>query len=96
MWSGNGIIDFQSNILSWNHNTWPLRKHTSPGYASVEPIFPETGSGAIDELVQNNADVFAAKGEKNGCCNTGQLRIKTSSPPICQKAYRMNVLQLTN
>ena len=36
-----------------------------------------------------NADVFAAKGEKNGCCSTGQLRIKTSGPPICQKAYRM-------
>ena len=33
--------------------------------------------------------VFAAKGEKNGCCNTGQLRIKTSSPPICQKPYSM-------
>ena len=87
--SGNGVIDLQSNILSWNHNTWPLRQETSPGYASVGTIFPETGSTAIDELVQNNANVFAAKGEKNGCCNTGQLRIKTSSPPICQKAYRM-------
>ena len=86
--SGNGVIDLQSNILSWNHNTWPL-KQTSPGYASVGPIFPETGSTAIDELVQNNADVFAANGEKNGCCNTGQFRIKTSNPPICQKAYRM-------
>ena len=86
--SGNGVIDLQSNSLSWNHNTWPL-KQTSPGYASVGPIFQETGSAAIDELIQNNADVFAAKGEKNGCCNTGQLRIKTSSPLICQKAYRM-------
>ena len=87
--SGNGVIDLKSNILSWSHNTWPLRKHKSTGHASVGPIFPETGSAAIDKLVHKNADVFAAKGEKNGCCSTGQLRIKTYGPPICQKAYRM-------
>ena len=87
--SGNGIIDLKSNILTWYGKMWPLRQHASPGYASVGPIFPKTGSPAIDELVQANSDVFAAKGEANGCCNTGQLRIKTSGPPICQKAYRM-------
>ena len=87
--SGNGVIDLQSNILSWNHHIWPLRQHTSPGYANVGPILQETGSAAIDELVRNNADVFAANGEKNGCCNTRQLRIKISTPLICQKAYRM-------
>ena len=31
--SGNGVIDLKSNILSWNHNSWPLRKHKSTGYA---------------------------------------------------------------
>jgi len=87
--SGNGVIDLKSNILSWSHNTWPLRKHKSTGYASVGPIFPETGSAAIDNLIHKNSDVFSAKGEKNGCCTTGKLRIKTSGPPICQKAYRL-------
>ena len=57
------------------------------------PIFPEIGSAAIDELVQNKSDVFAAKGEKDDCCNTGQLLIKTSGPPICQKAYRMPLIK---
>ena len=86
---GNGVIDLKANVLSWNRKQWPLRQHSSPGYDSVGPIFPETGSSAIDALVHDNADVFAAKGEKNGCYSTGKLHIKTTGPPICQKAYRM-------
>ena len=87
--AGNGVIDLKANVLSWCRKQWPLRTHSSPGYDSVGPIFPETGSSAIDALVHDNSDVFAAKGEKNGCYNVGKLHIKTTGPPICQKAYRM-------
>ena len=86
---GNGVIDLNANVLSWFRKQWPLRSKPSPGCDSVGPIFPETGSCAIDALVHDNADVFAAKGEKNGCYNTDKLHIKTTGPPICQKAYRM-------
>ena len=52
-------------------------------------ISPETGNAGINALIQENADVFSAKGERNGACKASPLRIKTTGPPICQKAYRM-------
>ena len=58
---GNGVIDLKANVLSWNLKQWPLRQHSSPGYDSVGPKFPETGSSAIDALVHDNGYVFAAK-----------------------------------
>ena len=37
--SGNGLIDLKSNILSWNYNTWPLRKHKFTGYRVLHQYF---------------------------------------------------------
>ena len=85
---GNGVIDLNANVLSWFRKQWPLRSHSSPGYDSVGPIFPETGSCAIDALVHDNADVFAAKGEKNGCYNTDKLHIKTAGPSYLSKSLQ--------
>ena len=61
---GNGVIDLKANVLSWNRKQRPLRQHSSPGCDSVGPISPENGSCAIDALVYDKANVFAAKGER--------------------------------
>ena len=82
---GRGIIGLAKNELTWFNQKWPLRQ----GYSSIGPIAPETGNARINKLIQRNADVFSAKGERNGECQTSALHIKTVGPPICQKAYRM-------
>ena len=55
----------------------------------VSVQFPETGNAEINTLIQENADVFSKKGERNGGRKTSTLRIKTTDPTICQTAYRM-------
>ena len=86
---GRGVIDLIRNVFTWFSQKLPLRCHLQDGYTSISPIAPETGSMEINQLIQQNSDCFSAKGERNGNCSTGALRIKTHGPPICQKAYRM-------
>ena len=86
---GRSVIDLTRNVFTWFSQKWPLRCHLQDGYTSIGPIAPETGSSEINKLIQRNSDCFSAKGERNGNCSTGALRIKTHGPPICQKAYRM-------
>ena len=86
---GRSVIDLTRNVFTWFSQKWPLRCHLQDGYTSIGPIAPETGSSEINNLIQRNSDCFSAKGERNGNCSTGALRIKTHGPPICQKAYRM-------
>ena len=86
---GRGIIDLAKNELTWFNQKGPLRGYGKQGYSSIGPIVPETGNARMNKLIQRNADVFSAKGEQNGECQTSALHIKTVGPPICQKAYRM-------
>ena len=86
---GHSVIDLMRNELTWFSQKWPLRRHNQSGYSTIGPIVPETGNERINDVVRRNGDVFSAKGEKTGTCQTNSLRIPTVGPPICQRAYRM-------
>ena len=92
---GRGVIDLTRNVFTWFSKKWPLRHYSQDGYTSIGHIAPETGSSEINHLIQRNSDCFSAKVERNGNCSIGALRIKTHGPPICQKAYRMPLIQRT-
>ncbi len=59
------------------------------GYAGIGPILPATGNAKFNQLIRENSDVFSAKGEQNGECTLPPVEIKTTGPPISQRAYRV-------
>ena len=42
--------------------------------ASLGQVLPETGYEQINQLIQKNADLFSAKGERNGFCTSSPIR----------------------
>ena len=85
---GQGIIDFDRNVLRWHRREWPMRRIEHAFEASLSQVLPETGDEQINQLIQKNADLFSAKGEPNGFCSNSPIHIKTNHPPISQAAYR--------
>ena len=74
---GRCMTDLTRNVLTWFSKRWHLRRHSQDCYTSIGHIAPETGSCEISQLIQRNSDCFSAKGERNGNCCTGSLRIET-------------------
>ena len=85
---GQGIINFRDDELFWHNKVWPLHRIGGLYVDSIGPLLPETGSQAVNKIVQRNSDIFSAKGEHNGCCSIVPMTIKTTGPPISLPAYR--------
>ena len=85
---GQGIINFRNDELFWHDKVWPLHRIGGLYVDSIGPLLPETGSDAVNKIVQRNSDIFSAKGEHNGCCSIVPMTIQTTGPPISLPAYR--------
>ena len=79
---GQGIIDFGRNVLRWHRREWPMGRIEHAFEASLGQVLPETGDERINQLIQKNADLFSAKGEKNVFCSNSPIHFKTNHPPI--------------
>ena len=66
----------------------PQFANRRPRNVATTELLPETGSQAVNKIVQRNSDIFSAKGEHNGCCSIVPMTIKTTGPPISLPAYR--------
>ena len=85
---GQGIINFRDDELFWHDKVWPLHHIGGLYVESIGPLLPETGSDAVNKIVQRNSDIFSAKGEHDGCCSIVPMTIQTTGPPISLPAYR--------
>ena len=89
--AGDGAhIDYNSGVLNWRGKTLPLVP--AEGCAALESLGPRppiTESPAIERCVNENEDLFAAKGEDLGCHPEIAVRIETEGLPIKRRPYRL-------
>ena len=48
---GQGIVDFDGNVLRWHRKEWPMRRIEHPYEACVGQVLPETGYEQINQLI---------------------------------------------
>ena len=68
---GQGIIDFDRNVLRWHRREWPMRRIAHAFEASLGQVLPETGDEQINQLILENTDLFSAK--PNGFCSNSPI-----------------------
>ncbi len=88
--AGRCVLDYRQRHLDWFGRKWPVRfGGAAMGYAGIGPILPATRNAKFNQLIRENSDVLSAKGEQNGECTLPPVEIKTTGPPISQRAYRV-------
>jgi hypothetical protein len=83
-------IDYFKGVLHWRGRHLPLLpSHVRGAMESLGDRPPVVTNSVIGDCVEDNEDLFAAKGEALGCHPDIQVRIHTEGPPIKSRPYRM-------
>ena len=83
-------IDYALGHLIWRGHTLKMLPNEAGCYiASLGDRPPLMGRKEIELCVEENEDLFAAKGEHLGCHPDIAVRIDTEGPPIKRRAYRL-------
>ncbi len=86
---GLGKLDTSSKMLNWHGRLWPFQlKHVPHVSSSFGSFIPKTNKEVIRKLLIKSQDVFSKDDAENGTCKLPPFHIKTTGPPICQRAYR--------
>ena len=86
--SGSGIIDIPQKVFSWYNKVWNINCDSTCALAGFSATCPAVEMENINKCLQSFPDIFSSSSQPMGLCDIRPLRIHTTGPPICQRAYR--------